>query len=83
MSEPVVGLVVPAKGKGEPGQRAVQIVPANKSLLRVKNAMKAMLDLEARRMYERDTDDDARVQPCPCPGCDGLRQALAAIELVD
>jgi hypothetical protein len=41
------------------------------------DAAEAMLDLEARRMYERDPEADAP-SPCPCPGCSGLRAALAA-----
>jgi hypothetical protein len=49
---------------------------------KLKAAAKAMLALEARRMYERDLDGDlSGPAPCPCPGCEGLRQALAALEL--
>lgn len=43
----------------------------------LREAAKAMLDLESRRMYECDMSDDAKVQPCPCPGCRQLRAALA------
>jgi hypothetical protein len=39
-------------------------------------ACKAMIDLEARRMYERDPNPDARVRPCSCQGCNQLRTAL-------
>ena len=44
--------------------------------MRLEEAARDMLALEARRMYERDDDLDEPT-PCPCSGCEGLRAALS------
>lgn len=50
---------------------------AEEKITLLRAAAQAMLDLEARRMYEHDVYAD-RPEPCPCSGCKGLRAALKA-----
>jgi hypothetical protein len=62
------------------GEKLLDMIAAQRAAVAaLVAAAKAMLDLEARRMYEQSMDHDARVRPCPCPGCQGLRDALAAV----
>lgn len=54
-----------------------EVMDAEARVAQLEAAARFMLDLEARRMYERDVEADAAC-PCPCPGCDKLRNAVGA-----
>lgn len=61
-------------------QRALDEYPKlQAAVARLSGAARVMLELEARRMYERDPEAD-ETTTCPCTGCTGLRAALAAPE---
>ncbi len=79
--ELLIAAVEDAKGIGfRNGVEAAATIVAQlkERVAKLETAAKAMLKLEAQRMYERDMDDDAKVRPCPCHGCVELRAAVGA-----